>query len=93
MSDNTTLKTIPRDPEHCGDDKAWDGFSSQYGDFTRSDLCMGSLSDFALANAQFMCDRNSLDLIAYQTAAKERIRWLSIQLAKALAATSTEVKP
>jgi hypothetical protein len=70
---------------HCVDDEAWDQFSKDYGTRTRADLCKGDMSDFALANAQFMCDRNSLDLIAYQTAAKERIRWLSIQLARALA--------
>jgi len=47
----------------------------------RERLCMGHVSDLALANAVFMASRESLDLIAYQTAAKERIRWLSGQLA------------
>ena len=48
---------------------------------TRSQLTKGQLSDFALANAVFMANRYGLDLIVYQTAAKERIRWLSAMLA------------
>jgi hypothetical protein len=46
------------------------------------------MTDFALANRVFMADRNDLDLIVWQTAAKERIRWLSIELAKAQALLS-----
>jgi hypothetical protein len=57
----------------------------EYGSKPRSWLGMSDLSDFALANAVFMADRNDLNLIIYQTAAKERIRWLSAQLALALA--------
>lgn len=49
---------------------------------------MDHVSDFDLANRVFMADRNDLDLIVWQTAAKERIRWLSIELAKAKAALS-----
>jgi hypothetical protein len=56
----------------------------EYAARDRASLMMGDLSDFALANAQFMADRNSIDLIAFQTAAKQRIRWLSVQLAAAL---------
>ena len=44
------------------------------------------MTDFELANAVFMADRNDLGLIVYQTAAKERIRWLSLRLAEAEAA-------
>jgi hypothetical protein len=40
------------------------------------------MTDFEMANWVFLCDRNSLELIAAQTMAKERIRWLSAQLAK-----------
>jgi hypothetical protein len=47
----------------------------------RASLMMGDMSDFAFANAQFMSDRHDLDHLAYQTAAKQRIRWLSAQLA------------
>lgn len=72
---------------HCDDDQAWQRFSADYANRSRDDLGKGDMTDFALANAQFMCDRNSLDLIVYQTAAKERIRWLSIQLAAAIAAS------
>ena len=55
-----------------------------YGCKSRRDLCMGDLSDFELANAQFLVDRRALELIHFQTAAKDRIRWLSVQLALAL---------
>jgi len=75
---------------HCGDDAAWKEFVERYGKMSREELGKGNMSDFALANAQFMCDRNSLDLIGYQTAVKDRIRWLSIQLAKALATASED---
>lgn len=50
-------------------------------DQTRVDLCMGDCADLSLANAIFLIDRYSLDLLPLQTAAKERIRWLSVQLA------------
>ena len=43
----------------------------------RSSLAMGFLTDDQLANAVYLADRNSLKLIGLQTAAKERIRWLS----------------
>jgi hypothetical protein len=51
----------------------------------RSTLCKGDLSDMALANAVYLAGRDDLDLIVWQTAAKERIRWLSAHLAAALA--------
>lgn len=73
-----------RTDEHCKDDIAWQEFCDQYRDKPRS---YGDMSDFELANAVFMADRNDLNLIVVQTAAKERIRWLSIELAKALKAT------
>lgn len=79
--------TVPsRADGHCEDDAAWSEMVRRYGPMDRSRLCMGEKSDFLLANAQFLVDRNSLDLIAYQTAAKDRIRWLSVQLAIALRA-------
>lgn len=53
-------------------------------DCERAKLGMGHLTDDELANAVFMADRSSLDLIAYQTAAKDRIRWLSRALEAAL---------
>lgn len=54
----------------------------------RASLCMGELSDFHLANKQYMEDISVgtftfQSAIAMQTAAKERIRWLSAQLAAA----------
>jgi hypothetical protein len=57
--------------------------ANDYADRSREELMMGHLSDLALANAVFMASRDDLDLLAYQTAAKERIRWLSAQLALA----------
>lgn len=53
---------------------------------SRGFLTKGEVSDFALANAVFLAGRDDLDLIVWQTAAKERIRWLSAQLATALTA-------
>ncbi len=50
---------------------------------SREDLCHGDKSDFELANRIFMAGRNDIDLIEWQTAAKERIRWLSVKLAEA----------
>lgn len=55
--------------------------AEEYLTLDRSDLAMPELSDLHLANAQFLVSRGSLELIHYQTAAKERIRWLSAQLA------------
>lgn len=68
---------------HCNDPAAWTEFVARYGPLPREQSGMGHLSDFALANAQYLADRSSLDLIVYQTAAKDRIRWLSVQLAAA----------
>jgi hypothetical protein len=65
--------------------------AKRYGDMDRAALCMGDRSDLGLANAVFLIDRNSLDLIAVQTAAKERIRWLSAKLAMAQAAFDRQV--
>lgn len=77
--------SIPRGPGHCDDESSWQEFVRQYDGRPRS---FGHLTDFALANAVFLAGRDDLDLIVYQTAAKERIRWLSIELAKALTASA-----
>lgn len=53
----------------------------RYATMARSDIGLSDRPDFALANAIFLVDRDSLDLGLIQTAAKERIRWLSVQLA------------
>lgn len=55
--------------------------AQEYATHGRDWLAKGTMSDFELANAVYMADRRDLDLIVYQTAAKERIRWLSVQLA------------
>lgn len=64
-------------------------------DGERAALCMGNLTDDELANAVFLYgnERPSMEQmmagvptsIAYLTAAKDRIRWLSRKLAEALA--------
>lgn len=59
--------------------------ANRYAEMDRADLGMGHLTDLEMANAIYMADRRSLDLIMLQTAAKERIRWLSAQLAIAKA--------
>lgn len=75
-----TTKLPPVFPGH------WDTPDGQemadaYANMTRSDLAKSDMSDLALANRQYMADRSDLDLLSWQTAAKERIRWLSVQLA------------
>lgn len=54
--------------------------ATEYLGKQRGELCRGDLTDLELANAIFLASRNDLDLIVYQQAAKERIRWLSAQL-------------
>ena len=63
-----------------------DGYevAQQYIGRDRSAIGKGDLSDLHVANAVFLADRNDLDLIVWQTAAKQRIRWLSVQLALAI---------
>lgn len=55
--------------------------AQRYASKTREQIPYGGVTDFELANRIFMADRGSLELIGYQTAAKERIRWLSAHLA------------
>lgn len=57
-----------------------------YAELPRERLSYGAEPDLVLANMQYMASRNSLDLVPLQTAAKERIRWLSAQLALAIQA-------
>jgi hypothetical protein len=59
--------------------------AERYANQPRSALGFADHTDFSLANAVYLADRNSLDLIVMQTAAKDRIRWLSANLAVALA--------
>lgn len=63
-------------------------FALEMADVDRSQLSYGQMSDFALANAMFMADRNDPELIVWQKAAQDRIRWLSTQLAIARSALS-----
>jgi len=69
--------------------------AQDYAKLTRADLGSADLTDFALANEQYMAGRMDLNLVPLQTAAKERIRWLSVQLAlaeSALSASNARVK-
>lgn len=74
-----------RTDEHCKDPAVWMQFGVPYSEQPRSH---SDLSDFELANAVFMADRHDLNLIGFQAAAKERIRWLSIHLALANASNA-----
>jgi len=56
-------------------------------DCERAALSMGDMSDDELANRVFMANRTDPDLIIWQTAAKDRIRWLSRALESAAAAS------
>ena len=53
-------------------------------DNERADLSKGYLTDDELANRVYLADRGDLDLIDWLQAAKDRIRWLSRSLYKAL---------
>lgn len=58
-----------------------DPHGTMYLEIERAKLTKGDLTDDELANAVFLYDhRSGLQSIAYLTAAKERIRWLSRQL-------------
>jgi hypothetical protein len=72
-------------PGHWSTDEGT-AMANFYAAKNRDELAYGQKTDLELANAIFMADRNDLALIGLQTAAKERIRWLSVQLALALAA-------
>lgn len=69
-------------PGHWSTDEGTD-MANTYAAKTREQLAYGNKTDLELANAIFMVGRGDLDLIGLQTAAKERIRWLSVQLALA----------
>ena len=82
------LPTAPKLPDRLPghwDTNAGLAIAMDYANQTRNDLAHGLMTDMELANRINMADRGDLDLIAWQTAAKERIRWLSVQLALALA--------
>lgn len=59
----------------------------EYAALTRKQLDMSDMTDMELANAIYLLDahRHSIGALPLQTAAKDRIRWLSVQLALARA--------
>ncbi len=78
--------TLPDVAPHHWDSPEGREMAAEYSTLLRNQLGHSALSDFALANAVFLVGRDDLRLINFQTSAKERIRWLSVQLviAKAL---------
>ncbi|HET6610141.1 MAG TPA: hypothetical protein VFG62_25985 [Rhodopila sp.] len=54
-----------------------------YAKRPREELVMGDMTDMELANHIYMINEFGPELIIAQTAVKERIRWLSAQLALA----------
>ena len=69
-------------PGHWSTDEGTE-MANRYLEVPRERLALGQQTDLELANAIFMVGRGDLELIGLQTAAKERIRWLSAQLARA----------
>lgn len=66
--------------------------ANSYLEMSRDDLAYGQRSDLELANDIYMASRHDLELLSLQTAAKERIRWLSAQLARANAELAERAK-
>jgi hypothetical protein len=60
----------------------------EYATKTRADLALSDRTDLGLANALYLVNGE----IVIQTAAKERMRWLSVQLAIALSRTQAAEK-
>lgn len=84
-----TNKLPPAMPGHWDTDSGHE-IAEEYLKKERTSLFMGDLSDFHLANKQYLEDISVgtvtfQSAIAVQTAAKERIRWLSAKLAAATA--------
>lgn len=67
-------------PGHWNTDEGIE-VANTYATCDRDGLAMADKSDFELANAQYLVGRHDPALLSFQTAAKERIRWLSVQLA------------
>ena len=85
-----TPKTLITPSSHWHADRQPDPYGDRY-DCERTETVMGHLSDDELASAMFVCNhRESLESIGYLTAAKDRIRWLSRALERALAAASPQ---
>lgn len=82
MSDRKSEPFTEAAPGHWETQEGVD-IANSYRAVSRAGLCGGEMSDFAVANLIYMADRSALDLVARQTTAKERIRWLSVQLADA----------
>ena len=76
-------------PGHWATASGW-SMAMTYAEKDRADLAMGARSDLMLANDVFLVGRYDLDLIQFQEAAKQRIRWLSVQLAMAEAALKVD---
>ena len=77
------MSALPKSLDGHWASEAGHQIAVEYAGKSRADLSHAHMTDMELANAVFLANRHDLNLIHYQTAAKERIRWLSVQLAKA----------
>lgn len=73
--------TIPDTLPGHWDSAAGAEMAREYAGMTRAQLCGGDLTDSNVAFRTAMLGRNQLDHEAVLTVAKDRIRWLSVQLA------------
>lgn len=73
-----------RPPGHCKSDLDYAQVVKSLEGKDRQDLPMGDMSDFQMANIIYSESPRNNAFIVYQTAAKERIRFLSVRLAQAL---------
>ena len=76
------LDKLLRPAGHCQDDSVWLDMGEKYRAMTRQQLCGGHMSDFEVAYDTAMIMRNDLNHEARLSTAKDRIRWLSVQLAQ-----------
>ena len=84
--------TLPDVAPHHWDSPEGREMAAEYSVLLRNQLGHSALSDFALANAVFLVGRDDFRLINFQTSAKDRIRWLSVQLVIAKALNDDLVK-
>lgn len=89
---DSVLSTFP--PKgHADDEMSWIDMVKRYGPKDRSKLCGGYMTDLAVAYQVAMVSRQSPDFEGVITTARDRIRWLSIQLALANAALEEVRRP
>jgi hypothetical protein len=75
------LLELPTSAVHHWDTQAGYEMAVKYQGLEKSVLCMGDKTDGEVAEGLRLARLSDFDLIGWQTAAKERLRWLSVQLA------------